>query len=291
MFPPLRTVSKASLCSILFALLLLADSCSRKPLVTPTNDRTLPLQAYLGLPSRQSGNLPNDSSEYLLYKPAFVVSYLPEKGIARWVSWHLQKSDLGTTDRQDDFRPDEDLPRNFPPIKPTDYTNSGFDRGHLCPSGDRTATQTANSATFVMSNMIPQAPSLNRGIWNDLEEYCRTKIKLGYEAYLYAGGYGAGGKGSNGSATTIAKGKVSVPGRCWKVILIMPEGENDYARLEKESVEVIAVDMPNSQDVAGTGWRRWQLSVRQLEELTGLDFFSALPRSTQDRIENHTPTF
>ncbi|PKK34676.1 hypothetical protein BWI96_20840 [Siphonobacter sp. SORGH_AS_0500] len=58
---------------------------------------------------------------------------------------------------------------------------------------DRTASEIDNSATFLMTNMIPQAPSLNRGLWSDLEEYCRTRVKLGYEAYIYAGGYGTGG--------------------------------------------------------------------------------------------------
>ncbi|MDR6195322.1 endonuclease G [Siphonobacter sp. BAB-5404] len=287
MLPPLKTLSKSYSFTATIALILLVASCGRKTVVNPSKPSSkLSTQAILGYPSLTTGNASADGSEYLLVKPQYVLSYQPRKGIARWVGWHLQTSDLGSADRQDDFRPDEDLPRNFTMIKPTDYTNSGFDRGHLCPSGDRTATASDNSSTFVMSNMIPQAPSLNRGIWSDLEDYCRTKVKLGSEAYIYAGGYGEGGKGSNGSANTIASGKVSVPNRCWKVILIMPQGDNDVSRVGTEKVEVIAVNMPNSQDVAGTSWRKWQVTVRELERTTGLGFFSELPQSVQDKIEN-----
>ncbi len=287
MVPPFKNLSKTCSITVTIALTLLVASCGRKTVVAPSRPSSnLSTQAMLGYPSLATGNASADGSEYLLVKPQYVLSYQPLKGIARWVGWHVQSSDLGSADRQDDFRADEDLPRNLSMIRPADYTNSGFDRGHLCPSGDRTATAGNNSATFVMTNMIPQAPSLNRGIWNDLEEYCRTKVKLGSEAYIYAGGYGAGGKGSNGSASSIASGKVSVPGRCWKVILILPEGDDDLSRVVTEKVEVIAVDMPNSQDVAGTGWKRWTVSVRELEKATGLDFFSELPKAVQDKIEN-----
>lgn len=286
MLPPLKTLSRTSF-TVTMVLTLLVASCGRKTVVTPSrSSANLSTQAILGYPSAATANPSTEDSEYLLVKPQYVLSYQPLMGIARWVGWHVQSSDLGSANRQDDFRPDGDLPRQFTMIRPADYTNSGFDRGHLCPSGDRTATASGNSATFVMTNMIPQAPSLNRGVWSDLEEYCRTKVKLGSEAYIYAGGYGEGGKGSNGSATTIASGKVKVPGRCWKVILILPEGDNDLARVATEKVEVIAVNMPNSQDVAGTGWKRWTVPVRELEKATGLDFFSELPRAVQDKIEN-----
>ncbi len=286
MLPPLKNLSKAYAFTAVIAYILCISSCGRKTVVNPSKTSSnLSTQAILGYPSLSTPKASEDRSEFLIVKPQYVLSYQPARGIARWVGWHLQRSDLGSAYRQDDFRVDTDLPSQYPVVKPSDYTNSGFDRGHLCPSGDRTATENDNSATFVMTNMIPQAPSVNRGVWNDLEEYCRTKVKLGLEAYIYAGSYGEGGKGSKGTASTIAKGNVIVPNRCWKVILIMPEGDNDLSRVATEKVEVIAVSMPNSQDVAGTGWKRWQVTVRELEKATGLDFFSELPKVVQDTIK------
>ncbi|PQA52999.1 DNA/RNA non-specific endonuclease [Siphonobacter curvatus] len=269
-------------------LISLLVSCGKgsKPVITPERPDPSSTTTILGFPSQSTEEASVWTAEQLLIKKEYTVSYLLQKGIPRWVGWHLQTSDLGDVDRQDDFRLDEELPTTAVRVRPTDYTGSGFDRGHLCPSGDRTSSVAANSATFLMTNMIPQAPALNRGVWNDLEEYCRTKVKLGYEAYIYAGGHQEGGTGSNGTANTIANGKISVPQFCWKVVLIMPEGTDDLKRIASEKVEVIAVLIPNSQDVAGTGWRRWQLTVRQLEQVAKLNFFSELPQAVQDKIEN-----
>jgi endonuclease G len=62
-------------------------------------------------------------------------------------------------------------------VRPTDYTGSGYDRGHIAPSADRTRNETDNSSTFEMTNMMPQVPELNRGVWGDLEEYCRELVQ------------------------------------------------------------------------------------------------------------------
>ncbi|WP_157830476.1 DNA/RNA non-specific endonuclease [Siphonobacter sp. SORGH_AS_0500] len=96
-----------------------------------------------------------------------------------------------------------------------------------------------------------------------------------------------GGKGSNGEVASISSGKVTVPKRCWKVILIMPEGINDVIRLNSGvKSEIIAIDVPNSQDVSGTRWRNYELKVRELEGRTGLNFFTELDQNIQDKIEN-----
>jgi hypothetical protein len=64
-------------------------------------------------------------------------------------------------------------------VRPTDYAGAGFDRGHLCPSADRTSSAADNSATFLMSNMIPQAPNLNRNTWENLESYFGCNSRFG----------------------------------------------------------------------------------------------------------------
>ena len=107
------------------------------------------------------------------------MSYNGNEGKANWVAWTLKSSDLGPVPRSNDFREDRDLPSSFRKADSDDYKGSGFDRGHLCPSEDRTTQFYLNQETFLMSNMIPQTPELNRGPWKFLEEYCRKLAKKG----------------------------------------------------------------------------------------------------------------
>lgn len=227
----------------------------------------------------------NTPLNYLLQKPQYVMSYNRDRGIANWVSWHLDSTWLGTTPRQDDFRPDTSLPAGWFQVQANSYSGSGFDRGHLTPSGDRTSSIPDNSATFFMTNMMPQAPNNNQGPWEELESYCRTLVNQGNELYIIAGGAGAGGVGSTGPATTIASGNVTVPAVTWKVIIVMPTGANDVDRVYK-TTRTIAVIMPNRQDIGiNTPWRNFRVSVKTVEALTGYNFFSNVRPMAQHRIE------
>jgi len=225
-------------------------------------------------------------TNYLLAKPQYVMSYHRDRGIANWVSWHLDSTWLGTTPRQDDFRADTSLPAGWYRVQSTDYSGSGFDRGHETPSGDRTSSVPDNSATFFMTNMMPQAPFNNQGPWEQLESYCRTLVQQGNELYIIAGGAGTGGTGSNGGVTnTIANGNVTVPAVTWKVIIVLPVGANDVDRVFK-TTRTIAVIMPNSQTIGiQTPWRNFRTSIDRVEGLTGLDFFSNVRPQVQHLIE------
>jgi endonuclease G len=218
----------------------------------------------LGNPSNAVTDI-NTPSNYLLVKSQYVLSYHRDRGTPNWVSWRLASSWLGSTARQDDFRPDNTLPAGWYQVSNTDYTGSGFDRGHLCPSADRTATVTDNSSTFLMTNMMPQSPDNNQGPWANLENYCRTLVSQGNELYIIAGSYGTGGTGSAGTKTTIANGKVTVPSRTWKVIVVLPNGDNDAARVST-TTRVIAVDMPNTQGIRTNNWGNYRVSVDAIEQ-------------------------
>ncbi len=124
----------------------------------------------LGLPSAASTDNPDD---FLSVKNGYVISYNGGRKVPNWVSWELNSSYLGSVDRQDDYRPDSTLPADVPQASLDDYSGSGFDRGHMCPSGDRTLTTCGNSETFFLSNMIPQAANNNRGPWEQLESESR----------------------------------------------------------------------------------------------------------------------
>lgn len=234
---------------------------------------------------------PNHPENYLLPKAQYVMSYHRDRGIPNWVSWHLDTTWIGDTPRQDDFRNDPSLPAGWYQVQSNDYSGSGFDRGHHTPSGDRTSSVPDNSATFFMTNMMPQAPANNQGPWEELESYCRTLVTQGNELYIIAGGAGQGGTGSNGGVTnTVAAGHVVVPAYTWKVIIVLPVGANDVDRVFK-TTRTIAVIMPNNQNIGiNTPWRNFRTSVDRVESMTGLNFFSNVRPMVQNIIEHRIDT-
>jgi endonuclease G len=266
-------------------LVLLATACAKTDTVAPTPAPTTDENLALGNPS---GAVASTSSptNYLLTKPQYTLSYNRDQGKPNWVSWHLGSADLGNAPRQDDFRADTDLPGGWYQVKATDYVSSGFDRGHNCPSADRTATVADNSATFLMSNMMPQAPNNNQQTWGNLEDYCRTLTRAGNELYIVCGSYGRGGTGSAGYQTTIASGKVTVPANCWKVVVVLPTGSNDVGRVTS-STRVIAVNTPNNNSLS-SAWGGYRTSVDAIEAATGYDLLSALPSGLQNTLEAKT---
>jgi endonuclease G, mitochondrial len=225
-------------------------------------------------------------ANYLMSKTQYAMSYHRDRGIPNWVSWHLDASWVGSAARQDDFRADATLPTGWYQVGGTSYSGSGFDRGHQCPSADRTNTVANNSATFLMTNMIPQAPDNNQGPWANLENYCRSLVDLGNELYIISGSYGTGGTGSSGSANTINGGKVTVPNRTWKVIVILTAGSGDDATRVTTSTRVIAVDMPNAQGIRSNSWGSYRTTVDAIETATGHDLLSRVSTTVQATIES-----
>lgn len=208
-------------------------------------------------------------NNYLMDKGFFKLSYSRDRGTPNWVSWHLNQGDIDTTDRLDNFRQDSSLPVGWYRVGSTSYSGSGFDRGHNCPSADRTLSVAANSSTFLMTNMIPQAPNHNRNTWNNMEQYIRTQVNAGKEAYIIMGTYGVGGTGSNGYATTINSGKVTVPASIWKVVILLSDGNNDLSRIDT-ATRIIAVDVPNNNSVS-SNWKNYRTSINAIEVATGQD--------------------
>jgi endonuclease G len=211
-------------------------------------------------------------------KPAYSLSYNRSNGGPNWVSWHLVQSHRGRSGRSDDFRPDATLPATAQ-IRPTDYRGSGYDRGHQCPSGDRTADADLNSQTFLMSNVLPQTPDLNRQLWRKFEEYCRDQLKSGEnEEYVICGGVG--------TLKRIAGGKVNVPASCWKIAVILADGDDDLKRITADT-RVVAVLMPNANgpEIASGKWSDYLTSVDKIEAATGLDLLSNVPVEVQAIIE------
>jgi len=238
----------------------------------------------LGNPSGATADVANYNN-YLMVKNEYALSYNRDRGTSNWTSWHLSTAWLGSASRPSSFSSDATLPTSFYHVTSSDYTGSGFDRGHLCPAGDRTYSDTEIRNTMVMTNMMPQAPINNQQPWEKLETYCRSLASAGNEMYIIDGPFGKGGSGSNGgTTTTIAGGKVTVPSYTWKIVVILPNGSNDIARITS-STRVIAIWMPNNQSVATT-WGGYRTTVDYIESQTGFDFLSNVPASIQAAIES-----
>ncbi len=249
------------------------------PTTTATNTPTgTPTPSNVHLTMGNPSNAVTDVGQptnYLMEKSTYCLSYHRDNRRPNWVSWHLDNSWLGSTPRQDDYRPDPALPASWYHVQAGDYSGSGYDRGHMCPSGDRTASVADNSSTFLMTNFIPQAPVNNQTTWANLESYCRTLANAGNELYIISGGYGVNG--------TIGSGNVALPTQTWKVIIVLPSGNNDVSRVTT-STRTIAVNMPNDDNV-NSDWRTYRVSVDSVEALTGYDFFSNVPVGIQAVIE------
>lgn len=247
---------------------------TREPISSATNNRNL----LLGNPSNAAPSVASNIDNYLMVKPQYVLSYNSKTKTANWVSWQLNKSWIGAADRQDNFRPDDALPDAWYKVRPNDYTGSGYDRGHIAPSADRTRNEADNSATFLMTNMMPQVPELNRGLWGDLEDYCRELVQQGKELYIIAGPMGR--KGSIGR-----KEKIAVPARNWKVIAVLDRQGLGMQGITANT-RTIAVMMPNDASVKGRGWKSFRVSVARVERETGLNFLSNVPLQVQQVIES-----
>ena len=111
-----------------------------------------------GLPTRT-----DDSNAYIIDRPQYVVSYCGVLNLPNYAAYELTINDFGSAKRYNgNFITDTTLPKNFYRVKHSDYTNSGYDRGHLVRSNDRTINPEDNKSTFYLTNIIPQTPDLNR---------------------------------------------------------------------------------------------------------------------------------
>jgi endonuclease G len=221
---------------------------------------------------------------YLIDQGYYVESYNSTKGEPNWVSWHLDASNTtNATARLDNFAGFSGLPSSWYEVQSNSYSGSGFDRGHNCPSADRTSSNNANSATFLMTNMIPQAPNNNQQTWANLENYLREQTASGYEVYIIMGSYGTGGSGTNGAANTVNNGHVNVPSNVWKIAVLLPVGNGDLSRVVA-GTRVIAVNTPNVNTI-NSDWTQYIVTVRDIEKATGYNLLSNLPQSVQDVVE------
>jgi endonuclease G, mitochondrial len=255
----------------------------RNPDIPVSGETKGNINLLMGNPS-QATTSPGNAENYLITRPQYALSYSKKKGIPNWVSWQLNASWLGDAHRVGKFAPDEALPDGWERIRPSDYTGSGFDRGHMTNSEDRSRSPEDNIQTFLMTNIIPQSPDNNQGPWVQLENYCRQLARSGKELFIISGGHGQGGIGKNGMKATVGQGKVLVPAVTWKVILVLDRPNAGVSGVNKNT-RTIAVILPNKQGIKYEPWQQYRTSVQAVEKLTGYQFFTNVPADIRSVID------
>src|SRR5215475_14327413 len=151
-------------------------------------------QMQLGNPSNATAD-PNNHNHYLIQRTVEAIDYSDNLGEPNWVSWDLTSPDVGSATRSSSYFTDTTLPPGFYEVTDNDYNGVGginFNRGHMCPSEDRTDTDADNDLLFYMSNIIPQAALNNQGVWENFESDCRTLANSGNELLIICGPSGFG---------------------------------------------------------------------------------------------------
>ena len=238
----------------------------------------------MGLPDRATAEVAN-KEHYLSVKHQYALSYNGARRVPNWVSWELNTSWLGSVARQNDFRPDDTLPAAIPQAQLADYLNSGWDRGHMCPSEDRTITLLDNQNTFYLTNMVPQADNVNGGPWAQFETYSRSLATAGKELFVVSGGIYAG------APATIGAGAVSVPSSTYKLAVVLDHPGQGAADVTA-STRVIALIMPNdnAQVAKSADWHTFRVRPLDIEAQTDLRLLSDVPQEIRSVLENRVDT-
>lgn len=219
------------------------------------------------------------TSDVRLSKNTHSLSYNCNRGGANWVSWNLNKTHYGDAPRSSSFYADATLPSGCYRVVSSDYTNSGYSRGHMVRSEERTWSSAHNKQTFLMTNVLPQYQDLNGGPWYRFEQYLQTQAQTyNKEIYVISGGYSYSG-------TLKGAGRVSIPRRQYKIAVIMPYGHGLAQATSTGSLQVIAVDMPNSTGIATHSWQTYRTTVNAVESRTGYNFLWRLTNSVEDYWE------
>lgn len=216
----------------------------------------------LEIPTSKQG-----TQEQILKRLAYTVSYNKDLRLPNWVAWHLTGAHTDGSYKRAGikFAEDEDVPA--PRATNLDYVQSGYDRGHMCPSGDNKWSEQAQVESFLYTNCCPQLHNLNAGDWEELESQCREWAKKYGDVYIVCGPVLM-----NKRHKTIGKNKVVVPEAFFKVVLRMGK--------QPAAIGFIYRNEPNNKSMSS-----YVNSVDDVERITGIDFFPALPDDVEKSVE------
>ena len=206
--------------------------------------------------------------EQIIVHTGYTLSYNEEYELPSYVAYELTRAEvLGGGEREDSFKEDPAVRTGSAEL--SDYRASGYDRGHMAAAADFKWSEEAMSDTFFLSNMAPQEPSFNRGIWADLEAVVRTMAYENESVYVVTGPVL-----SDGPYETIGENEIAVPKRFYKVVL-------DYT---DPDIKAIGFVLPN--EGSDKALQSFAMSVDDVEAITGLDFYPRLPDDAEEKIES-----
>jgi endonuclease G len=230
--------------------------------------------------------IPIDTSpadDQLVVHEQMALGYSRFLNVANWVSWRTRPEDFGPVERyQGDFYPDTLLPEDWFRADHSDMYGSGYDRGHMLRSKERTRNTGENFATFVMTNVIPQRADLNRGPWFDFELYVQRRVESTTrprDAYVIAGAIWSpecsthaprvtGDGCRDVGRTSDPARRIAVPAATWKVVVFVDAG---VPPLEATSPYIVAVLMPNVSGIDDVRWWEYRSTVAAIEGASGYD--------------------
>jgi DNA/RNA endonuclease G (NUC1) len=229
--------------------------------------------------------------DFLIRRTQYTISYNQSRGTPNWVSYELDARQIVPgQDRCNCFTAEPLLPA-AKQIFTSDYTNGGFDRGHMTRSADRTAGNVDNAITFILSNVVPQTADLNEGVWAQFEDALADSTAAGRAVYIITGPLFSR---SHGLTFLKSEGKVAIPDSTWKVALIGPaNGGNPFTHNNVQNwsdlagLSLMAVNMPNIAGVRNDPWQKYLTTVDNIETATGYSFLSALPSGFRAALQFH----
>ena len=244
----------ALVCFLLYRVAVRNATTHLMPLSAEERDSLMTVAVPLGV------------SDTLVRYDAFDVHFNSERGVANCAAYELVTNELnGTIERSGEFMQDAGV-KGCP--LPQDYAGSGMDRGHLVPAADLKWSGTAMRQSFLLTNICPMHKALNEGGWAKLEEKVREWTARDSALLVFSGPV------VSDSDTTMTGGRVKVPGAYYKVIMapcVRP-------------MRAIAFIYPNGY--SGGRLRQYAVSVDEVEQKTGLNFFPCLPNEEQERLES-----
>lgn len=208
----------------------------------------------------------DERSNRVITHKGYSVSYNYDWKIPNWVAYELTDWEVeGEVPRYDKFKPDPMVPQNVTATT-NDYKHSGYDRGHMAPAADMKWDEQAMKESFYLSNICPQNPNLNGGVWKYLEEQVRDLASQKGKIFVVCGPI------VNDTSTTIGENKVVVPQAFFKVLL------------QKENNEIHTIGFVYENKSGKRPMSTYAMTVDEVEEITKIDFFPSLP----DKIEKKT---
>ncbi len=208
--------------------------------------------------------------ERLLKRMAYTLSFNRETNQPNWVAWCLEDSETdGNIRRREEFLADTDIPLPHR-VEPSDYSYSGYDRGHMAPAADMKFDAQAMRECFYMSNICPQTHELNAGAWSKLEKACRRWAEKFGEVYIVCGPIFYKGKHKSIGKNLV----IPVPDAFFKCVYGVNNGT-------PQAIGFVMKNNASKQNMNASA-----MTVDEVEEITGMDFFPNLPDKTEYKVES-----